>query len=120
VMEKFEKRLEDYLKVRKEENSLRELRVNSGLIDFVSNDYLGLARSFELHQNILEQLSRSNSVLNGATGSRLLSGNTTEYEETERLLSTIFKSEKSLIFNSGYAANLSVLSSLPKKGDTII
>ena len=57
---------------------------------------------------------------NGATGSRLLSGNDSYTEEVERKLSNIFNSEAALIFNSGYAANQAVLSSIPQKGDTIL
>jgi 8-amino-7-oxononanoate synthase len=41
-------------------------------------------------------------------------------EEVEKALSKVFRSEASLIFNSGYAANLSVLSAIPQRGDTIL
>lgn len=111
--------LESTLAKRKEENKLRKLVNLSGLIDFTSNDYLGLAQSEELYrliQNKIESLSHRN----GATGSRLLSGNSVYTEEVEQKLSAIFKSEAALIFNSGYAANQAVLSSLPQKGDTIL
>ena len=57
---------------------------------------------------------------NGSTGSRLLSGNSLLIEETERKLAGIFKSESALLFDSGYNANLAVLSTLPQHGDTII
>lgn len=115
--------LNNYLKSRLEkrrtENSLRKLTSFSGLTDFSSNDYLGLARSeelFQLIQNKTENISRKN----GATGSRLLSGNSVYTEEVEQKLATIFKAEAALIFNSGYAANQGVLSSIPQKGDTIL
>ena len=111
--------LKSKLKKRQEENSFRKLTHPSGLIDFTSNDYLGLARSEALFALIKK---RTESLLhrNGATGSRLLSGNNRYTEEVEDNLATIFNSEAVLIFNSGYAANQAVLSSIPQKGDTIL
>jgi len=99
---------------------LRELVIRNGLVDFTSNDYLGLAASDELFKNIHEKILQLGVVQNGSGGSRLLSGNTTYVEEVESTLSHIFKSESSLIFNSGYTANLSVLSAVPERNDTIL
>jgi 8-amino-7-oxononanoate synthase len=107
------------LQKRKEENSFRKLIVNNNLIDFTSNDYLGLSRSEELFRSIQKKVE-SLPHLNGATGSRLLSGNSVYTEEVEQKLASIFNSEAALIFNSGYAANQAVLSSIPQKGDTIL
>jgi 8-amino-7-oxononanoate synthase len=84
-----------------------------------SNDYLGLSRSSKLRELVSNKLTEFD-FSNGATGSRLLSGNSTYTEEVEARLSKIFAAEASLIFNSGYTANLAVLSSLPQKGDTIL
>lgn len=114
----LEDRLKKELLKRKQENNLRELSYQPGLIDFYSNDYLGLARNESLYRLIAKK--HSEIPFNGATGSRLLSGNTSYYEEVEEKLATIFKAEAALIFNSGYTANLAVLSTLPKKGDTVI
>jgi 8-amino-7-oxononanoate synthase len=115
----FESWLEHSLILRKNKNLYRELK-NSTLVDFCSNDYLGLARSTDLFNTVNSKVEFLGINKNGATGSRLLSGNSSLVEETEFQLSTIFKSETSLIFNSGYSANLSALSSIPQKGDTII
>ncbi|MNU49986.1 8-amino-7-oxononanoate synthase [compost metagenome] len=101
---KFQKRLQD----RQEKGSLRSLLSFDGLIDFWSNDYLGLAR-----------IPQTIEIL-GSTGSRLISGNSKVIEEVERQMATHFQSEAALIFNSGYDANLGLFSSLPQKGDTII
>ena len=46
------------------------------MIDFFSNDYLGLARNKALASAILSEYSSLKGNLNGSTGSRLLSGNT--------------------------------------------
>ncbi|RAV98271.1 aminotransferase class I/II-fold pyridoxal phosphate-dependent enzyme [Pseudochryseolinea flava] len=112
----FEKKINE----RKENLLLRKLTVSEGLIDFTSNDYLGLARSEELSRQIVLRMRDLGVHSNGATGSRLLSGNDAYTQTVERKLARIFKAEAALIFNSGYAANLAVLSSLPQRGDTIL
>jgi 8-amino-7-oxononanoate synthase len=112
----FKKALDE----RKEKNLLRELKPTVGLIDFCSNDYLGLARSEALFERIHEHLNRLPIKTNGATGSRLISGDSAFTEEVERNLASIFKSENALILNSGYSANLAVFSSIPQRNDTIL
>ncbi len=92
---------------------------DTNLVDFSSNDYLGLARSEELASRIAG-LQPPFPRLNGSTGSRLLTGNYTYAEEVESLLTSIFSAEATLIFNSGYNANLAILSALPQRGDTIL
>jgi 8-amino-7-oxononanoate synthase len=118
---RLDDRLEKALRERSNQGNLRSLTTNDGLIDFVSNDYLGLSRDhtlFELISLKLAEIVQENK--NGAGGSRLLSGNSKYYEETESLLASIFQGESALIFNSGYQANLGLLSSIPQKGDTIL
>ena len=56
----------------------------------------------------------------GSTGSRLLSGNSVHASDAERAISEFFDSESALIFNSGYAANLGVMSCVPQRGEYII
>lgn len=112
--------LKSKLLKRKSENSLRVLRPNNEeLIDFSSNDYLGLARSEKLKDFILENYQKG-SFPNGSTGSRLITGNNPLTEEVESYLANIFRSEACLIFNSGYMANMALFSSIPQRGDTII
>jgi 8-amino-7-oxononanoate synthase len=104
------------LQKRTENNSLRTLSVTEDLIDFSSNDYLGLARNEQLKQIILEQSVYAN---NGATGSRLLTGNSNVAMKAEKFLAQQLSAPKTLIFNSGYCANLAVLSALPQRNDII-
>lgn len=111
-------RISRELNKRAQNNNLRKLQVKTGLIDFCSNDYLGLARSKELFDNI--HSACAGYKFNGGTGSRLLTGNSTLAESTEKQLGGIFHSEAALIFNSGYTANLALFSTLPKRRDTII
>jgi 8-amino-7-oxononanoate synthase len=112
--------LQEILDEKKGKNSFRELKSISQPIDFCSNDYLGLARSQELFYAVQRGVERLKPPYNGSTGSRLLSGNSELAEELEKKLAGIFHSEKTLLFNSGYTANLAVLSCLPLRGDTII
>jgi 8-amino-7-oxononanoate synthase len=117
---KFMDSLKKRLQERKEKRNLRSLMLSNGLVDFFSNDYLGLARSKELSENINQEYSRQQGNLNGSTGSRLLSGNSEYFVKLEKFLAQLFKAESSLLFNSGYNANLSILSAIPQKNDTII
>lgn len=88
-------------------------------IDFLSNDYLGLSRS-----NIL--LQETQSILGkfpkqgGATGSRLISGNHELYRLLEEKAARFHDVESCLVFNSGYLANLALLSSLPQRNDVVL
>ena len=104
--------LQGMLLERKEQNAFRTLRLPDDKIDFCSNDYLGIAR---LHSPITPSGEGG-----GSTGSRLLAGNYPLIEETERQIATFHNAEAGLIFNSGYDANLGLLSCVPQKGDTII
>jgi 8-amino-7-oxononanoate synthase len=119
-MNKAEEFIKHKLKQRLDNASLRKL-ISSGLpVDFCSNDYLGFARSAELRNAINVEVAALQPVNNGSGGSRLLSGNTTYTEEAERYIARFHNSEAGLIFNSGYDANVGLLSSLGQKGDTFI
>ena len=105
---------------RKAAGTYRTLKPESGLVDFCSNDYLGFARSAELKNRIDVEISSLPQVLNGSTGSRLLSGNLNYTENLEQQIAGFHNSEAGLIFNSGYDANVGLFASLPQRGDTII
>jgi 8-amino-7-oxononanoate synthase len=109
------------VEARKNENAFRSLTLREGLTDFFSNDYLGFACDIELYKHIKSAEDRIlTTYYNGSTGSRLLSGNSLLAEQTEKQLAFFFQAERALLFNSGYNANVGVLSSIPQKGDTII
>jgi len=112
--------LEKKLRERESKQLLRQLTTVNGLIDFTSNDYLGLAASTELFQLIDHSVKSQGVRKNGSGGSRLLSGNSELAENVESRLADIFQAESALLFNSGYTANLAVLSSIPRRDDTII
>src|SRR5690606_30671045 len=105
---------------RKAEGTLRALRIPAQGIDFYSNDYLGLARDPEVHHSLLLQIQEQPSLLSGSTGSRLISGNTSEISATEEFIADQHQYPAALLFQSGYNANLALLSTLPNRHDTII
>jgi 8-amino-7-oxononanoate synthase len=119
-MKRFPSSLSAKLETRKQNNALRQLSLPSKMIDFSSNDYLGLSKSETVFKETHQYLIDNNFIQNGATGSRLLSGNHKLYSETENCIAEFHKSESALIFNSGYDANVGFFSSLPQKGDLIL
>jgi 8-amino-7-oxononanoate synthase len=119
-MNKAEMFLEKKLSERKTAGNIRSLRTTDLAFDFVSNDYLGLARNQDLFEIIQARINHEGIKTNGSGGSRLLSGNHRLTEELEAKLAKLFKSEACLLFNSGYNANMALISSVAQKGDTIL
>ena len=93
MLMKLPKKLTDKLKVREENNSLRSLKTPTNLVDFSSNDYLGFAKSSTIFDKTHQFLVDRNIKQNGATGSRLLSGNHILYSEVEDFLSDFHQTE---------------------------
>jgi 8-amino-7-oxononanoate synthase len=113
--EKLHKRLVDREKI----NALRSLPKEIQGIDFSSNDYLGIAKNRIVFEKAIGILSEKGIVNNGATGSRLLTGNGILFTEVENLLRDFHSSDSALIFNSGYDANIGLFSSVPQRDDII-
>lgn len=105
--------LQKKLDERKREHAFRQLRLPEGKTDFCSNDYLGIVHDRLLKDPVVEMHS-------GSSGSRLLAGNYPLIEETETELARFHEADAAIVFNSGYDANLGLLSSVPQKGDTIL
>jgi 8-amino-7-oxononanoate synthase len=104
------------LEALREQSQLRELEILRG-VNLSSNDYLGLAARPEFKQEVIEAVSRTDSM--GSTGSRLLSGNAGEWEDLERDFARFAGTEAALYFGSGYGANVGLLSALLKPGDAV-
>lgn len=117
---KFPNKLQNKINLRKEGNALRSLGASTKLVDLSSNDYLGFAKSETIFDETHQFLIDNNLKINGATGSRLLSGNHSLYALVEKQISEFHQSEAALIFNSGYDANVGFFSSVPQRGDVII
>jgi 8-amino-7-oxononanoate synthase len=112
--------LSEILKKRKAEGLLRELKTTDNMVDFCSNDYLGFARNETIAGWIAHEMAQLPSNSNGATGSRLLAGNTRYAEQLEQGIADFHGADAGLIFNSGYDANLGLLSALPQAHDFVL
>lgn len=117
---KIPQKISAKLQHRTQNNSLRLLSISQNHVDFSSNDYLGFAVSETIFQKVHQYLVETNLQLNGATGSRLLTGNHELHEEVETQLSNFHNGEAGLLFNSGYDANIGFFSSVPQRGDVIL
>ena len=117
---KFPKNLATKLEIRKQNKALRKLAAPNYLIDFSSNDYIGFSKSKAIFEETHQYLIDKDYIQNGATGSRLISGNHNIYQEAEDYIAKFHQAESALIFNSGYDANVGFFSSVPQKGDLIL
>ena len=84
------------------------VRDGNTMLNFSSNDYLGLADDTNLKEEFLQNLNPRN-VRFSSTSSRLLTGNFPVYARLEKRLAELYKAGASLVFNSGYHANSGIL-----------
>lgn len=87
------------------------------LINLSSNNYLGLADNKRITEAFFN--SGGDKYSFGSASARLLTGTLPVYKELEKLISRLFKTDKTLLFNSGYHANVGINSSLASGGDVI-
>lgn len=86
------------------------------VIDFCSNDYLGLSR----HPRLVEAtIAATMQYGTGTGGARLIGGTTILHAQLEEAVAAFKQVPRALVFNSGYQANVGVLSALVSRGDTI-
>lgn len=113
--------LENRLLKRAKFGNLRKLQTLQPLIDFSSNDYLGLARSPQLAAAVFQEWKMHLSHLNGlgSTGSRLLTGNSIYVQELEEKIAKFHGYEAGLLFSCGYMANVGLLSSITSQESAI-
>jgi 8-amino-7-oxononanoate synthase len=86
------------------------------VINFCSNDYLGLAADLRLVAAAQEAMQRRGF---GAGASRLVCGNFDEHEALERELAAFKRTPQALVFSSGYAANEGIITALMGRGDAV-
>jgi 8-amino-7-oxononanoate synthase len=91
--------------------------LNKPVINFASNDYLGLAGDCRLIQAAVDALQTYGT---GSTGSRLLSGHRELHRELEIAIAAYKQTEDALVFSSGYLANLGTVSALVGQRDLIL
>lgn len=90
---------------------------NKQLVNYTSNDYLGLSQNNELKDTVSEAIKAYGL---GSTGSRRLSGNHQVFLDTEKLIAHWIGKEAGVMFNSGYQMNCSLFSVLASKSTLIL
>lgn len=86
-------------------------------LNFCSNDYLGLAN----HPQLKEAARTAIETFGvGAGASRLVCGNLQPYDDLELAIAEFKHKEAAIVFSSGYAANLGVITALVGEGDVVI
>ena len=128
-MNSFTDELNRRLGALREQNLFRELRrVDSAqgprieiggktLLNFSSNDYLGLASHPALKEAAIRAVETFGA---GAGASRLISGSLAPFHQLEDLLAAYKKTEAALTFATGFAAALGTITALTGKDDVII
>ncbi len=124
----LEEYIEEELERIREENLLRKLRVVSSpqnarviidgreLINFSSNNYLGLANHPEIIEAFIEGAKRWGV---GSGAARLIVGNHEPHSLLERRLAEFKEKEAALVYTSGYHANVGIISAIMGRGDEI-
>lgn len=87
------------------------------VINFASNDYLGLASDKRLIQ---AAIAATQTFGTGSTGSRLLSGQRSLHHQLEQAIAALKQTEAALVFSSGYLANLGTVAALVGQRDLIL
>lgn len=125
----FERELAERLQSLRQGNLYRELRTvhspqaaliqmnGKPLLNFSSNDYLGLANHPEVKEAAIQATERYGA---GAGASRLISGSLAPHQELEETLAAWKGTEAALSFVSGYAAALGTIRAILTKGDLIV
>jgi len=120
--------IEEFLKERQEQGLLRKLKPaslraggkiyfgNKEYVDLCSNDYLGLSGHPGLKKAAIEAVAKFGAA---SCASRLLSGDSELFHELEEAVAKFKGKEAALVFNSGYQANVGIISSLFTRGDCI-
>ncbi len=116
AVSEFSRRIDAELAALASQGQLRELGDIKG-VNLCSNDYLGLSTDPRLSDAVASALASGVPV--ASTGSRLLSGNAEGWDHLEFELAQFMRSEAALYFNSGYSANVGVLSALIQPGDVV-
>ncbi len=87
------------------------------LVNFSSNDYLGLANHPTLKEASIEATERFGA---GSGASRLICGSLKPFHDLEELLASFKQSEAALSFSTGYAAAVGTITALIGKNDIVI
>ncbi|MBF0119794.1 MAG: pyridoxal phosphate-dependent aminotransferase family protein [Desulfobacterales bacterium] len=90
---------------------------NQKILNFASNDYLGLGASISLRKKISDNFLKYGAT---SSSSRLVSGNYLTIIEAEKAYAKFFGYEDAIFFPSGYQANVGIISALFESSDTVL
>src|SRR5438874_2568556 len=128
-MESFDDQLQQQLDAIRDAGLYRELRridsaqsphiaiLGRSLLNFSSNDYLGLANHPALKEAACKAVEQFGA---GSGGSRLISGSLAPHHQLEESLARFKGAQAAVSFSSGYAAALGTIGALLDKGDVIV
>jgi 8-amino-7-oxononanoate synthase len=105
-LKNFEKKDEKYIYFR-----------GKKLLNLSSNNYLNFADNKKITQEFLDFAGNKYSF--GSASARLLTGTLPVYKKLEELLSNLYNKDATLLYNSGYHANVGISSAINQKGDVI-
>ena len=95
----------------------RRVGIAPGLVNFCSNDYLGLSNHPEVTRAFIDTASRQGV---GSGASHLVTGHGAEHEALEEELAAFTGREKALVFSTGYMANMGVIGALADQNAGIV
>ncbi len=102
----------------KEKNLWRDVSSKASYkINFSTNDYLGYSHHPKVAQAAQDAIKKYGT---GGRASRLISGTTDIHRELEEALAQFKQSESSLLFPTGFMANLGVITAILGEGDAVI
>ncbi|CCY62985.1 8-amino-7-oxononanoate synthase [Clostridium sp. CAG:967] len=87
------------------------------LLNLSSNNYLGFADNKNITELFLNCAGNKYSF--GSASARLLTGTLPIYKELENLITELYNTDMTLLFNSGYHANVGINSTIASRGDVI-
>ena len=98
-------------------DAVRVKRDDSEYIMMASNNYLGLTHEPRVQQAAIQAIQQYGT---GSGGARLTSGSFPLFKELERAIANFKETEQSLVFNTGYMANVGTITALINKSSVII
>jgi len=105
------------LEILKKKNRFRQRKIYNNLIDFASNDYLGMASNQEVLDKTYNMI-RGDEY--GAKASLLVNGYNEYHQMLEEYLCEINDYQAGIVVGSGFLANMSLFEALARKGDLVI
>lgn len=87
------------------------------IINFCSNDYLGLANHPDVKQAFIDGINKYGA---GSGAAHLINGHSTAHHALEEELAEFTGYPRALLFSTGYMANLGLVQALVGKGDTVL